>query len=119
MNKNKERLISRINEISNIYKFAKQSSIKHGFRFIDKLDKYNLLRDYTQIEILDDGNLSIRWSYTKPKKATFTIDFDEDNDKLVWCCEVEGVDDIFYGSVCHLEDILKYLQKYLGAEKHD
>lgn len=114
---NKERLIAKVLEISKNVSFVKQSSIKHGLRFIEKLDKIDAIKDHTDISCRDDGNLTFHWEYSSPRKSKFNIDFDEDNDKLLWCCEIEGINDVFYGESCHLEDISKYLIKYLNGEK--
>lgn len=89
---------------------------QHAVRFINKLDKYGLINNSLELSVLSDGNLTFKWSYTKPKNASFNIDFDKSTDSLVWCCYIDGIIDNLFGKVIHLEDILPYLKKFNGIQ---
>lgn len=89
---------------------------QHAIRFINKLDKYGLITKNLELSSLPDGNLTFKWSYTKPKTASFNIDFDKTTDSLVWCCYIDGMIDNLFGRVIHLEDILPYLKKFNGIK---
>lgn len=112
----KEKLLGELYSIASKNKNVDELTTQHGFRFINKLEKYGVIRDNLSISVLSDGNLSFEWKFEKPKKATFNIDFDKDTDSLMWCCYVDGMKDYFNGTVVHFDELVPYLKKFLGIK---
>lgn len=112
----KDKLLSELYSISSRAKNVDEVTIQHGFRFINKLDKYGVIKDNLSMSVLSDGNLSFEWKYEKPRSATFNIDFDKDTDRLLWCCYIDGMKDHLYGSVIHFDELVPYLKRFLGIK---
>ena len=86
-------------------------TIDHGKRFVSKLLKYDLLKDYLTVKPVSDDNLSFEWKLKK-NNTTFTIDFDRSTDTLVYCLfDPDKPDDIRHGNVSHLEQIVPSMKR--------
>lgn len=104
-----------LNQLNSFGKKIDEETKSHGYRFIDKLEKYGVIKDNLKMYVMNDGNLTFIWRFEKPKSASFNIDFNKIADNLNWCCYIEGMKDALYGSVEHLDDIVPYLKKFLGV----
>ena len=87
-------------------------TIKHGYRFCNKLEKYELIDDHLTIEPLEDDNLSFQW-YFPETGCKFNIDFDKFTDSLNWCC-FKDVNNHWNGNCSHLEEIVDYIKKVIS-----
>ena len=112
----KLQLIAKIDKLASQYLNIDDETRNHGHRFVNKLSKYNLIKDNLDVNALDDGNLGFEWKFEKPKHAKFNIDFDKSVDRLMWCCYIDGMKDNLFGSVLHLEEILPYVKRFLGIK---
>ncbi len=86
----------------------------HAIRFINKCEKNNISLNNCSISPLEDDNLSFKWSYKD--NSYFSIDFDREQDRLLWCCYK---DDKHYwsGNSIHFEDVLPNLKKYIDIHE--
>lgn len=112
----KEKLLNQLSSLVAENGNIDNETSQHGFRFINKLDKYGLITNNLSMSVLSDGNLTFEWNFEKPKPAKFNVDFDKTTDRLMWCCYITGMNDHLYGSVIHLEEIVPYLKRFNGIK---
>lgn len=87
-----------------------QDTIDHGLRFINKLEKYNLINDNLRIR---PGSNTIIFTWKKSNSNNIaTIEFDNQWDRLIWC--IEDNSNIMYGQSIHLEEIVEKFKTFLG-----
>lgn len=118
----KMELNDRIAEISKSYSVDNWDSkgavaisdvtIKHGYRFINKLEKYQIIDDHLSIYPLEDDNLSFQWFFPETG-CKFNIDFDKLTDSLNWCC-FKDINNHWNGNCSHLEEIVEYIKKVIS-----